>query len=122
MKRKRVFSPSGFYKESWYTYASPVWTVVLFPHVDLSSKPDVEMFGIAEYKPAITATLNFYSRIHGMYVYNPNTELHQKSGLALRAGINYREFTLGAGFSSDWYGPGKKNLNNLGMFVSIALF
>lgn len=105
-----------------YTLASPIWTLVLFPRVDLMARPDVEMFGMLEYKPEINNKLKFYSRFQGMYVHNPDQDIHQKSGLALRAGLSYREFTFGAGFSSDWYGPDKANLNNLGGFVSFLLF
>lgn len=105
-----------------YSFANPVWTVVAFPRVDLTSEPNVEMFGLVEYKPKINEKLNFYSRVQGMYVHNPDMDAHQKSGLALRAGVSYREFTVGAAFNADWYGPDKMNINNIGGFISFLLF
>lgn len=105
-----------------YSYANPTWTIVAFPRVDLASTPNLEMFALVEYKPKISEKLNFYSRAQGMYVHNPDLDMHQKSGLALRAGISYREFTVGAAFNSDWYGPLKTNINHIGGFVAVALF
>jgi len=105
-----------------YSYANPKWTVVIFPRTDLTAKANVELFGLAEYKPKITDKLNFYSRVQGMYVQNPSMDAHQKSGLVLRAGVSYREFTVGAAFNADYYGPDKTNINNTGGFISVALF
>ncbi|MEJ2881447.1 hypothetical protein [Pedobacter sp. GR22-6] len=104
-----------------YTFASPLWTIVLFPRTDISSTPDMEMFGMVEHKPKINQKINLYSRVQGMYVNNPKSYLHQKSGIAIRTGVTYREFTFGAAFSSDWYGQERKQKSNLGGFLSLAL-
>lgn len=105
-----------------YSWVNPVWTVVLFPRTDLTSKPNVEMFGLTEYKPKINEKLTFYSRVQGMYAYNPDMEAHQKSGIGLRAGISFKVFTVGAAYNSDWYGPNKVNIDNIGGFVTFLLF
>lgn len=105
-----------------YSWANPVWTVVLFPRTDLTSKPNVEMFGLLEYKPNINEQLNFYSRFQGMYVHNPDMDAHQKSGIGIRGGISFREFTVGAAYNSDWYGSHKVNIDNFGGFVTFLLF
>lgn len=105
-----------------YTYANPTWLVVAFPRVDLVSKPNVELFSLVEYKPKINENWKFYSRLQAMYVHNPSEETHQKSGLALRAGVTFKEFTFGAGYNFDSYGPMKHEMHNIGGFVSVLLF
>lgn len=105
-----------------YSYANPDWTIVLFPRIDLTDKPNTEIFGFVEYKPRINDKFRFYSRIQGMYVHNLSYETHEKSGFNLRAGLAYKEFAFGAGFNSDYYSPAKINKTNLGLFVSFALF
>lgn len=119
------YTPATHFKPTagfMYSYANPDWTIVIFPRIDLTDKPNTELFGFAEYKPRINDKFRFYSKIQAMYVYNLSSETHQKSGFNLRAGLAYKEFAFGAGFNSDYYGPAKINETNLGLFVSFALF
>lgn len=105
-----------------YSNANPDWTIVLFPRIDLTDKPNTEIFGFVEYNPKINDKFRFYSKIQGMYVHNLSYETHQKSGFNLRAGLGYKEFVFGAGFNSDYYSPAKINETNLGLFASFTLF
>jgi len=105
-----------------YSYANPDWTIVLFPRIDLTDKPNTEIFGFVEFKPRINDKFRFYSKIQGMYVHNLSHETHEKSGYNLRAGLAYKEFAFGAGFNADSYSPAKINKTNLGLFASFALF
>lgn len=119
------YTPSTSFRPTagfMYSYANPDWTIVLFPRIDLQSKPNTEIFGFVEYKPRINDNLRFYSKFQGMYVHNLSYETHQKSGFNLRAGLAYKEFVFGAGFNSDYYSPAKINKTNLGLFLNVALF
>jgi len=81
-----------------------------------------EVMTLIEYKPKVNAALNFYSRIQGLYGFVPESNIHNRSYIMLRAGLSYREFSFGLGSNFDWYGPMKHSENNFGIFLSALLF
>ncbi|VTP91743.1 hypothetical protein [Sphingobacterium daejeonense] len=105
-----------------YTYGSQRFTAVVFQRIDLADKPNTESIVLLEYKPRISEKLDFYSRVQGQYIHHISTDTHTKSAIFLRAGLKYREFTFGAAFNADYYGPDKTIMNNIGGFLGVALF
>ncbi|MEN5193480.1 hypothetical protein [Sphingobacterium faecium] len=105
-----------------YSYNSKDLLLIVNPKVDLADDLATETMAIVEYKPKIKEKLNFYSRVQGLYGFVPDSGIHNRSYLMLRAGLSYREFTFGAASNFDWYGPMKHNENNFGIFVSALLF
>ncbi len=112
------FKPSaGFI----YSYADPDWLVVINPRADLISGGSIEGMTLLEYKPRINENLRFYSRLQGLYGFSPRSGNHSRSYLNVRAGLNYLEFTFGAGANIDYYGPARRNENNVGVFFTVYL-
>ena len=106
----------------FYSYASKDFFVLLNPKVDLKDDLASEALALVEYKPQLNDKLNFYSRIQGLYGFVPKSGDHNRSYLMLRAGLSYKEFTIGAASNFDWYGPFKQNENNFGLFINTQLF
>jgi len=90
--------------------------------VDLASDFASENLALVEYKPKINDKLNFYSRVQGLYGFVPESGNHNRSYVMFRAGLSYKEFTIGAATNFDWYGPMKQKENSYGIFASILLF
>ncbi|SHH17536.1 hypothetical protein [Flavobacterium johnsoniae] len=105
-----------------YSYATQDILIILNPKVDLADDLATESLALLEYKPKINDKLNFYSRLQGMYGFIPESGIHNRSYIMLRAGLGYKEFAFGAASNFDWYGPIKHNENNFGVFVSALLF
>lgn len=105
-----------------YSYGSREFTAVVFQRFDLAKDPNTESIVLLEYTPKLTENLNFYSRVQGQYIHNLSLDTHTKSAVFLRAGLKYREFTFGAAFNTDYYGPAKTNITNIGGFLGVALF
>lgn len=105
-----------------YTYAGNKWFATVFPRVDIASKSNLETFGMVEYKPKITPKINFYSRIQGTFIHNLKENHHERSYAYFRAGISFKEFTLGGACNIDYYGKMKSNENSSGIFLMIRLY
>ncbi|MDQ1150878.1 MULTISPECIES: hypothetical protein [Sphingobacterium] len=90
--------------------------------MDLASDFASENLALVEYKPKINDKLNFYSRVQGLYGFVPESGNHNRSYVMFRAGLSYKEFTIGAATNFDWYGPMKQKENSYGIFASILLF
>lgn len=105
-----------------YSYADPTWLLVINPRADLTNNGSIEGFTLLEYKPLISESWRFFSRLQVLYGFNPRSGDHARSYLVARAGLNYREFTFGVGANIDYYGPVRRNENNIGVFLSVQLF
>ncbi len=105
-----------------YTYTNPTWLLLIFPRIDLISKPNVETLLAVEFKPIINKNLKLYSRFQGTYVYNVNLNSHERSYVYLRVGMTYKEFTFGIGTNLDYYSFMKSNINSIGTFLKVELF
>ena len=104
-----------------YGYSNPNLTLVLNPRADLVKNGALENLFIVEYKPELGKVLRAYSRIQGLYVYQPKADAHARSYLMLRAGLLYKEFNFGLGANLDRYGPLKLQKNSFGGFFSMRL-
>lgn len=105
-----------------YSYARPDLLLILNPKIDLADDLATETMALIEFKPKINEKFRFYSRIQGLYGFVPESGIHNRSYIMLRAGLSYKEFTFGAASNFDWYGPMKHNENNVGIFASVLLF
>ncbi len=104
-----------------YSYANPVWLFVVNPRMDLIDNGSIEGLILLEYKPSLNETWRFYSKLQGLYGYTPDTGNHARSYMIIRAGLNHKEFTFGAGANIDNYGPDRHNKNSVGLFLSVQL-
>jgi hypothetical protein len=104
-----------------YSYADPVWLLVVNPRADLSQAGSVEGLILFEFKPRINESWRLYSRMQGLYGYTPETGSHARSYMKLRLGFALKEFAFGLGANLDYYGPARLNKNSIGAFVSAKL-
>ena len=105
-----------------FSYGNPQLLVVVNPRVDLSKNANLDVLALAEYKPKLTEKLNLYTRAQGLYTHNLGYDFHTRSYVMLRAGVTYKDITVGAAANFDWYAPMKMNKNNFGGFVAVNLF
>lgn len=105
-----------------FSYGNPELLAVVNPRIDLSKNANFDVLALVEYKPALTESLNLYTRAQGLYTHNVGFDFHTRSYVMLRAGVTFKDVTFGAAFNADWYGPMKQNKNTVGGFVSMNLF
>lgn len=105
-----------------FSYGNPELLAVVNPRIDLSKNANFDALALVEYKPAINEKLRLYTRLQGLYTHNSGYGFHSRSYIMLRAGLSYKDITLGAAANFDWYGPMKINKNNFGGFVALTLF
>lgn len=67
----------------------------IFPTIELTAKPNYEMFGLLVYNPAISQKLKFFSQL--TFSTNFNFKQHNFSFQQIRLGLDYRGFQLGIG-------------------------
>lgn len=114
---------SGFRKIAGiqYVFANKKWLFITVPTVDLNDGHNIESINILEFKPQITQKLALYTRFQGLYVYNPTEAHHERSFVAMRAGLSFKNYQLGLGVDANWYGPHKAFKENVGVFARIQL-
>lgn len=105
-----------------FSYGNPELLTVVNPRIDLSKNANFDALALVEYKPAIIEKLRLYTRLQGLYTHNLGYDFHSRSYVMLRAGLTYKDITLGVATNFDWYGPMKINKNNFGGFVALTLF
>jgi hypothetical protein len=103
-----------------HAIATKEWVAVSIASLFLNSSQNIELFGIYEYKPQISAKLNLYTRLQYMYIHNTSANHHARSFLQLRAGLKNEAFFFGLGANLDQYGPEKEFKPNYGIFVGWA--
>ncbi len=105
-----------------YSFADKTWLVVINPRVDIFRNANAEGLLLAEYKPQLKPDLQLYSRVQLLYGETIRLGLHARSYFTGRLGVSWKEFTLGAGTSIDYYGPERQNFNSYGVFLAVQLF
>lgn len=105
-----------------FSYGTRELVVVVNPRIDLSKNANFDALALIEYKPKLNEKLNVYTRAQGLYTHNIGYDFHTRSYVMLRAGLTYKDITIGAAANFDWYGPMKTNKNNFGGFVAMNLF
>ncbi len=103
-----------------HSFANREWVVVTIASLLLNSKRNVELFGIYEYKPALSPKNNLYTRLQFLYVHGTRENAHARSFLQLRTGLKMNALNFGVGANLDQYGPGKSFKPNYGIFVGWA--
>ena len=101
--------------------ASPDYLVVIFPTFNFKPDHAFETVALAEYKPKLSEKLRLYTRLQGLLVHNLDAGTHARSGISLRAGLNFDKFIVGLGSNFDAYGPMKIEKSNLGLFFQMRL-
>lgn len=105
-----------------FSYGSPNLLTVVNPRIDLSKNANFDALILVEYKPKINDNVKLYTRIQGLYTHTLGHDYHSRSYVMLRAGISYKDITVGAATNFDWYGPMKIHEHNIGGFVAVNLF
>lgn len=105
-----------------YSYAKNNLLFIVNPKIDIADDLASETMALIEYRPKIDENFSFYSRVQGLYGFVPNSGMHNRSYVMLRAGLSFNEFSFGAASNFDWYGPIKHNKNNFGVFFSVLIF
>ena len=90
---------SGFRKIAGiqYIFANKKWLFIKVPTVDLNDGHNIESINILEFKPQLTQKLGLYTRFQGLYVYNPTEAHHERSFVAMRAGLSIKNYQFGLG-------------------------
>ncbi|MGR3811911.1 hypothetical protein [Jiulongibacter sp. NS-SX5] len=114
---------TGFRKQIGlqYSYASKTWLVVLVPVLDLADGNNLEMMDLVEYKPQLNDKLSLYTRLQGLIIYNPTDKHHARSYLTARLGLGIKNYQLGLGHTTDWYGENHFVKHNTGIFARVLL-
>jgi hypothetical protein len=103
-----------------HSFANKKWVAVTIVSSLMNSKKNVELFGIYEYKPAISQKINLYTRVQFLYIHSTLTNLHARSFMQLRTGIKRNDLNFGMGANLDQYGPEKTFKPNFGIFAGWA--
>lgn len=105
-----------------FSHGSPTYLLIFNPRIDLAKNPNFDAMALVEFKPKVSEKLNLYTRFQSMYSYNFGYEFHTRSYIMLRAGLTWKDITLGLAATTNWYGPLKVNQTNYGLFVVLNLF
>ncbi len=104
-----------------YFKANRTWLLVLNPSITLQPVKNFETLGLVEYKPALSKSIQLYTRAQVLYIQNLQDGQHGRSAIILRAGLSFSKFTLGLGANFDYYGPKKMEKDNVGLFARLNL-
>lgn len=90
-------SPWGFIPVAAvsYTYARGPWLINVFPTIELTLKPNGEVFAFANYRPQLGKKTKLFTQL----IANSNFNLHRHnfSLQQLRVGLDYNGVQIGAG-------------------------
>lgn len=103
-----------------HSVANREWVAVTIASLFVNSSKNAELFGIYEYKPAVSPKTNLYTRLQFMYVHGTLQNHHARSFLQLRTGLKINDLIFGLGANLDQYGPSKTFKPNYGLFVGWA--
>lgn len=105
-----------------HSFANKEWVAVTITSLFLNEKRNAELFGIYEYKPALSAKVNLYTRLQLLYAHSTSEDAHARSFLQLRAGLKMNALNFGLGANLDQYGPEKTYKPNYGVFVGWSFY
>jgi hypothetical protein len=100
-----------------HTYASKEWLTVTVLSYFLNGESDLKLFGLYEYKPALTERWSLYNRVQFIVNESLKYESHNKSYLYLRTGLKRNSLIIGVAANFDWSGPNKVYRDNFGLFT-----
>lgn len=98
----------------------------VFPTIELTSRPNYEMFGLLMYNPAITDRLRFFSQV--TFSSNFNFTRHNASFQQARIGLDIHGLQVGAGWDTQFVTElvtGKlqtRAIPNAGLFVRKSFY
>ena len=98
-----------------FRYAHRDFKASLVPRIDLQKNGSVEVMMLLEYNPAITESIQFYSRAQFMTNYGPYH--HNRSYQNFRAGLQVNQTVMGIALNIDERGSDITTLHNLGVFL-----
>jgi len=110
---KGIVPYSGFQ----FLSANPKWLFVISPSIAFLPNTSFQSVFIAEYKPKLSKKLRLYTRFQGIYNFNLENSIHERSLVYLRTGLTLKKTSLGIGFNLDFYGSSKAKHQNLGIFI-----
>lgn len=102
-----------------FRYAVQNFSMMVVPRMDLKKKGAYETMMLIQYTPRLTDQFTFYSRIQLMTNYGNGR--HNRSYESFRAGVQFREFVLGIGYSADQRGSEIITSHNWGMFCRVEI-
>jgi hypothetical protein len=105
-----------------YVFANPKWLVVFAPTIYLTESKEIETFALLENKTPLSQKVKLYTRIQGLFNQNTVENVHERSYLYLRLGVNLRNLSYGIGANFDRYAPIKISKTNYGVFLKAELF
>lgn len=104
-----------------YVFAKPQWLFVVTPTLIFSTDNTASLFSLLEYRPKLSKQFNLYSRIQGLYNQNIQLDVHERSYLQLRIGLEYNKYQFGLASNFDYFGPNRTFKDNYGIFVRANL-
>ena len=104
-----------------YVFVNPKWLFVITPTIILTKGNTASVLSLLEYKPKLTEQLKIYSRIQGLYNQNIELDIHERSYLQLRLGLEYRKYQFGLASNFDYFGPNRSFKENYGIFIRANL-
>ena len=104
-----------------YVFANQKWLLIAVPTIDLSDNHNLETFSLLEFKPKLTDKIGLYTRFQVLYIHNPKDMHHERSFIAVRAGLSIKNYQFGLGADGNWYGPYKVFKDNFGIFARVQL-
>lgn len=104
------------------SYANPDLLVLVTPYINLHPWLGTEIMTLISYRPKLSKNLKLYTKAQGLYGYNLEKSIHERSFSYLRLGLSYKKWTIGAATNFDFYGKNMaKKIENYGLFFNINL-
>ncbi|MFV0390661.1 MAG: hypothetical protein ACK5KP_02060 [Paludibacteraceae bacterium] len=103
------------------SYAKPNLLLVLTPYYNMMPWINVDVVGIAEYKPMLNNHLRLLTRVQGFYGYNFELNERERAMFYFRMGLSYKKYSVGLGGNIDYYTPVRPEIRNYGGFLRVDL-
>ncbi len=84
---KGIVPYSGFQ----FLSANPKWLFVISPSIAFLPNTSFQSVFIAEYKPKLSKKLRLYTRFQGIYNFNLENSIHERSLVYLRTGLTLKK-------------------------------
>ena len=100
-----------------HTFANKEWLAVTVTSFFMNEPKDFKIFGLYEYKPALSPHWKLYNRLQFIYNHSLKYGDHNKSYIYLRAGVQKDATIFGLAANMNWSGPQKNFAHNIGGFI-----
>ncbi|MGE9310114.1 hypothetical protein ACLOAU_00590 [Niabella sp. CJ426] len=106
-----------------FGWRKPSWALIFNPAISINKNTNTNNVLVAEYFPALSKNQNWrlYTRLQGIYIHDLKQGDHSRSQYFGRLGLSYKQYTVGAAANLDYYGAAKKEKQNYGPFLRVAL-